>query len=121
MELLREKLEGKGADIGGKKKKKMSSAGVLVQGGKSRKAAAKSNPWIQYVKAYSEEKGISYKEALSKAGPSYRKMSGTTSKKVAKRKASGASKKKVVGKKKAGIAIGGLSKARLIQLLNTLQ
>jgi len=32
------------------------------------------NPWIQHVKAFSQKKNISYKEALSKAGSSYRAM-----------------------------------------------
>jgi hypothetical protein len=32
--------------------------------------------WIQHVKAYSKEHGISYKQALSEAGKTYKKVSG---------------------------------------------
>jgi hypothetical protein len=58
--------------------------GVLLAGGRKRKAApkrrvvrsktaaAKTNPWIKYVKAFAKAKGISYGDALKRAGPSYR-------------------------------------------------
>ena len=32
--------------------------------------------WIDFVKAYSKEHGITYKEALKAASPSYKKVSG---------------------------------------------
>lgn len=32
------------------------------------------NPWISYVKKYAKAKGISYGEAMLKAGPSYRRL-----------------------------------------------
>ena len=35
-------------------------------------AASSSNPWIRHVKKYSADHGISYKEALNKASPSYK-------------------------------------------------
>jgi hypothetical protein len=33
--------------------------------------------WIDFVKKYAKDKGISYTEALKKAGPEYRKKKGT--------------------------------------------
>ena len=36
--------------------------------------AKRPSPWIQHVKAFSQKHNIPYKEALSKAGPSYRAM-----------------------------------------------
>jgi hypothetical protein len=44
--------------------------------GKNGKKAAARSPWIQYVKMYAARKGLSYKDALSMAGPSYRKSKG---------------------------------------------
>ena len=35
------------------------------------KKAAKQNPWIQYVKDFASLNGISYKEAMIVARPSY--------------------------------------------------
>jgi len=41
-------------------------------------AGAKKGPskWIQFVKLYAAKNGITYKEALSRAGPEYKKLSG---------------------------------------------
>jgi hypothetical protein len=36
--------------------------------------AKSPSPWIQHVKAFSQKHNIPYKEALSKAGPSYRQL-----------------------------------------------
>ena len=42
-------------------------------GGSAKRAPS---AWITFVKAYSKKHGITYGEALKKAGPEYRKMSG---------------------------------------------
>ena len=39
--------------------------------------AKRSSPWISHVKAYQSKHGCSYKEALSRAGASYRSSSGS--------------------------------------------
>ena len=36
--------------------------------------AKSPSPWIQHVKAFSQKHNIPYKEALSKAVPSYRQL-----------------------------------------------
>lgn len=56
--------------------------GVVVGAGKKKKTTKKvakkatgkktTNPWIKYVKQYAKAHGITYKEAISKAAPSYR-------------------------------------------------
>lgn len=48
--------------------------GGSVSGGSAKqKAKAKSNPWIQHVKAYAKKHGIKYGDAISKARASYKK------------------------------------------------
>lgn len=128
MKLLRDKLDGEGMDIGGRRRKhgvgKRRKAGVLVQGGnRKNKAAAKRSPWINYVKAYSEEHGISYKEALQEAGPSYRKMK---SRAAAGEDIGGyipVAGRRKRSSKKGGVPIGGakMSKAELNKLANILK
>ena len=51
--------------------------------------------WNQFVVDYKNKHGISFKEALTKAGPEWRKMKGTTSQTVKKSR----SKKSRIGKK----------------------
>jgi hypothetical protein len=58
--------------------------GVMVGGkGKSKKSkkAARNSPWIQHVKDYAYQRGLTYRDAMCKAGPSYRKMYGLRKKK----------------------------------------
>ncbi len=38
------------------------------------------NPWLEHVKKYAKSKGISYKDAISKARPSYKPKSGAKAK-----------------------------------------
>ena len=48
--------------------------GGSVSGGSAKqKASAKTNPWIQHVKAYAKKHGIKYGDAISKAKASYKK------------------------------------------------
>lgn len=68
---VREIYEGKIA-MGGRGKSKKS------------KAAAARNPWIEHVFDYAYKHDVSYRDALSEAGPSYRKLTGT--KKTPKKK-----------------------------------
>jgi hypothetical protein len=49
-------------------KKAIKSISKMFGGAKS------PSPWIQHVKAFSQKHNIPYKEALSKAGPSYRQL-----------------------------------------------
>lgn len=44
--------------------------------GRGTRSGAKHSGWIKYVKQYMKQHGISYKEALMEAGPSYRAMHG---------------------------------------------
>jgi len=48
--------------------------GGEMEGGKRKKKAkgSKTSPWIEHVKKYAKEHDISYGEAISKAGPSYK-------------------------------------------------
>lgn len=72
-----------GALLGGKGGKRQmttmsvsggSKTGGSVSGGSAKqKAKAKSNPWIQHVKAYAKKHGIKYGDAISKAKASYKK------------------------------------------------
>lgn len=68
------KTSRKSAKSGVKKRR----GGVVVGAGKKKKATKKAtgkkttNPWIKYVKQYAKAHGITYKEAVSKAAPSYR-------------------------------------------------
>lgn len=39
----------------------------------SKKKAAKSNPWIAHVKKFAKSHNITYSEAITRAGPSYKK------------------------------------------------
>jgi len=82
--------------------------GVYAGRGPSRrsKKAAASNPWILFIKDYSNFHGISYKDALQskKACAEYRKLANYTSKEFpcrrgAKRSTSKAPKRNVVNKK----------------------
>lgn len=92
MEILHGKAKMGAGGVGvGRGKKAGTKAGIRAKGKKagtraasckpknpkrvkSGKKAAKRNPWIDYVKAYALEYNISYKDALKKAGPSYRKQ-----------------------------------------------
>jgi hypothetical protein len=38
------------------------------------------NPWLEHVKKYAKSKGISYKDAISKARPSYKPKGGSKTK-----------------------------------------
>ena len=66
-------LGQKGLDMFNKQKDRNSPMGQLKSafGGNLKRPPS---PWIQHVKAFSQKKNISYKEALSKAGSSYRAM-----------------------------------------------
>jgi hypothetical protein len=56
----------------------MIGDGVLIGGGPAGVAAAARSRWIKHVKKYAAAKGITYKEAMSRASPSYHKMKGKT-------------------------------------------
>lgn len=47
---------------------------------KKRVAKKRSSAWIDFVKSYAKEYGISYKEAMQSAGPEYRKIYGLPAK-----------------------------------------
>jgi len=51
-------------------------AGSGLDGGarKRRRAGAAASPWVAYVKKYAKAHNMDYGEAMSKAGPSYRRM-----------------------------------------------
>lgn len=55
-----------------------SLSSLIVGKGMKKKPVRKSacSPWVTYVKHYAKAKGITYGEALKRAGPSYRKMYG---------------------------------------------
>lgn len=55
--------------------------------------------WNQFVVDYKNKHGISFKEALTKAGPEWRKMKGTTSQTVKKSRSKKSRDKKYVCKK----------------------
>jgi hypothetical protein len=74
------------------KHSKMLGSGILKGGNKNNKRAAARSPWIQWVKDYQDRYGVSYKVALSKAGPSYRKFYGLAKKKSMKKKSMSGSK-----------------------------
>lgn len=50
--------------------------------------------WIEFVKAYAKKNNIKYGEALSKAGPEYRKMKGSSMSEKPKKKVKKMNKKK---------------------------
>ena len=60
-----------------------------------------ANNWIKYVLAFQKKNNITFGEALSTAGPSYRKQCGLPAKrKSSKKKKRSGKKKKRSGKKK---------------------
>lgn len=87
---MSEDMGGYGTKAGGKKVKKTV---VAKKAAKHHKLS--ENPWINYVKHYGKQHDISYREALSAASSSYKKLNGGSKKKKVAPK-----KKKVVSKKK---------------------
>jgi len=53
-----------------------------------------ANSWIEHVKAYAKKNDMSYSEALKKAGPSFKKERGSTSKTTASGKTAKSTTKK---------------------------
>ena len=86
-------------------RKKVSKSKTHRVRGNARKA---TSPWIAYVKKYAKMHGMTYGEALKKAGPSYRREYGGVS---AGRRKKSKSKSHIVRKRrtvrKAGVLVGG--------------
>ena len=62
--------------------------------------------WTDFVRAYAKKHGITYPQAMRKAGPEYRKKYGTVASKKPKK-----NKKKAVGGARKKVSISGSKKS----------
>lgn len=77
-----------------KKKSSSKTAKKKSSSKKKRLLGAGIKRWIDYVKKYAKKHHLTYKQALKKAGPSYRKKYGGASSGGKKRKSSGETSRK---------------------------
>lgn len=78
--------------------------------------------WTDYVRAYAEKHGVTYGQAMRKAGPGYRKMFGVKKVSSGSKRGGvvlGAGKKKSMVKrsmkKKGGVVLGAGKKKRVVR------
>lgn len=70
--------------------------------------------WTDYVRAYAEKHGVTYGQAMKKAGPGYRKMFGV--KKASPSSGSKTSGRKGAGmKKRGGVVLGAGKKKKVVR------